>query len=103
MKFIEMKHDFGLISDKDTVRKAFVFKNEGVNDLVISSITVHCGCTVVDEPHSKIRPNSIDSISVSFNPKGTVGEQVRTVDVEMNTDPPLHQLSIKSVVQKAHH
>jgi hypothetical protein len=98
MKFAEMEHDFGTISQGERVTTQFTFKNTGGSDLVISEAHGSCGCTVPDYPRKAIPPGGEDVIKVEFNSEGKSGQQEKTITLTTNCEPPTLILTIKADV-----
>ena len=44
--FREYEHNFGKVAEGEKVSYVFTFDNKGTADLVITSATTTCGCTV---------------------------------------------------------
>lgn len=97
-QFKETEHDFGKITEGETVSYSFSFKNTGKSDLVISRVSTSCGCTVPDYPHTPIRPGVEEFITIKFNSEGKYGFQHKTVTLVANTQPNTKVLSIKAMV-----
>lgn len=100
ISFKTITYDFGTIHEGDQVRTSFTFTNTGKNDLLISSCTGSCGCTVPTWPKEAIRPGQSGKIEVVFNSAGKEGAQKKSVTVIANTDPPASFLDINANVLK---
>ena len=94
MVFNEEKHDFGKISQGEKVSYSFVFKNTGGSDLVISTATGSCGCTVPTFPKGAIKAGQEGKIDVVFNSSGKSGFQQKTVTLTTNCNPSTKMLTI---------
>ncbi len=46
LEFNSYEHDFGKVVEGEKVSYTFTFENKGKSDLVISSATTSCGCTI---------------------------------------------------------
>ena len=92
-------HDFGTITEGDTVEHDFKFTNTGQYPLIINNITASCGCTTPEWPREPIAPGSASSIKVRFNSRGKSGEQNKTVTIFANTEPATTDLQFKVLVQ----
>ena len=73
MKFLGSVHDFGSITEGDTISHVFKFKNIGNMPLLISHASTPCGCTVPEWPKDPIAPGAGGEIKVTFNSKNKVG------------------------------
>src|SRR4051812_13678556 len=66
-EFTETTHDFGAIVQGEKVSYTFTFKNTGKGDLVISSASGSCGCTVPEYPKTAVPPGATGNIKVTFD------------------------------------
>jgi hypothetical protein len=97
-QFKEEIHNFGRVIEGEKVNYSFRFKNVGKSDLLISSASASCGCTVPEYPRKPIRTGEDDIIKVSFNTEGRSGMQSKTVTILANTQPNTKVLTIKAEV-----
>lgn len=68
MTFEKTSHNFGLFDIAHGDQTCwFVFKNTGNKELVITSASASCGCTVPEYPKHAILPGMKDSIKVTYN------------------------------------
>ncbi len=51
IKFDNPEHDFGTLTEGDTVSHVFSFTNTGTDPLEILAVNVSCGCTVAENPY----------------------------------------------------
>jgi hypothetical protein len=86
MEFFETKHDFGKIKEGDKVRYAYKFKNTGTNPLLISKVTVGCGCTSPSFTKEPIAPGGEGEIVLEFNSKGKPGHQEKNAIIHSNAE-----------------
>lgn len=98
ISFTEEKHDFGKIAQGEKVSYAFVFKNTGGSDLVISSAQGSCGCTVPSYPHDPVKPGAEGKIDVVFNSEGKSGAVEKTVTLVTNCNPSTRILTIAATI-----
>lgn len=91
-------HDFGTITEGDTVEHVYSFVNKGELPLVINNITASCGCTTPDWPRTPVAPGETSSIRVRFNSRGKQGEQRKTITVYANTQPAMTDVAFKVLV-----
>ena len=92
-------HDFGSITEGDTIEHFFKFTNTGAYPLIINNITASCGCTTPEWPRDPIEPGEESSIKVRFNSRNKEGEQNKTVTVFANTDPAMTDLQFRVYVE----
>jgi hypothetical protein len=91
-------HDFGKVIEGEILTYSFKFKNSGKADLVIATASATCGCTVPTFSKEPIRPNEEGIVTVTFNTKGKMGFQHKTVTLVANTQPSNYVLNIKATV-----
>jgi hypothetical protein len=98
MKFVEDAFDFGRITQGEKVSHAFEFKNTGKKNLIISSASGSCGCTVPEWPKEPIEPGQTGKINVVFNSEGKSGFQEKTVTIVTNCEPATRVIRIKTEI-----
>jgi hypothetical protein len=99
ISFDEMDYNFGTVKDGEMVNHTFKFKNTGDQNLILLGVTGSCGCTVPEDwPKHPIAPGETGEIDVVFNSSGRVGNVLKHVSVEANTNPTVSKLSIIGVV-----
>lgn len=96
IKFEEEVHDFGRITQGEKVSYAFKFKNTGKSNLIISSASGSCGCTVPEYPKEPIRPGGEAKVNVVFSSEGKQGMVEKTVTLVTNCEPSTRILTIKT-------
>lgn len=96
--FDENQHDFGRLSAGESISYSFHFRNTGDADLVISSASATCGCTVADYPKGRIVPGGEGYVTVTFKSAGKSGHQFQEVTVVTNAQPATHKLRIVAQV-----
>lgn len=97
--FDQDMHDFGRITEGESISYSFHFRNTGNGDLIISGCGATCGCTVADYPHKRVAPGEEGYVTVSFNSQGKVGQQYQEVTVNSNAQPSRHTLKITAQVE----
>jgi len=80
------------------VTYTYEFTNSGNQPLVISDIKVECPCTKFEFPKEPIRPGEKGQIKMSFDTKGKIGFQDRTLDVYSNAKKNPVKLRFKIMV-----
>lgn len=98
IKFEEEVFDFGRITQGERVSHAFVFKNTGKKNLIISGASGSCGCTVPEWPKEPIKPGAEGKINVVFNSEGKSGLQEKTVTIVTNCEPATRIVRIKTEI-----
>ena len=93
-------HDFGKVVDGERVEHTFKFTNTGEADLVISSATASCGCTIPEWPKEPIAPGEKGEIKVEFNSAGKSDMVTKDITILANTNPVKTILQIKVFVEK---
>lgn len=98
--FDEDMHDFGRLSAGENISYSFHFRNTGNADLVISSTSATCGCTVADYPKGRIAPGYEGYVTVTFKSAGKSGQQFQEVTVVTNAQPATTKLRIVAQVSR---
>lgn len=98
MAFDNELHDFGRISQGESITYSFHFVNKGKSDLIISGCSATCGCTVADYPRKRIAPGDDGYVTVTFNSQGKTGQQYQEVTVSSNAQPSKNVLKIVAQV-----
>jgi len=96
MKFEEETHDFGRITQGEKVSFGFKFKNTGSSNLIISSASGSCGCTVPEYPKKPIAPGEEATINVVFSSEGKSGVVEKSVTMVTNCEPSTKIIYIKA-------
>ena len=92
--------DFGTITDGEVVEHTFRFTNTGTKDLVISSASASCGCTIPEWPKEPIAPGEKGEIKVEFNSNGKKDMVTKDITILANTNHVKTILQIKVFVEK---
>lgn len=98
LTFDQEMHDFGRLSSGENISYSFHFRNTGTADLVISSCSATCGCTVADFPRHRIVPGEEGYVTVTFKSAGKAGQQYQEVTVVSNAQPSHTRLKIMAQV-----
>ena len=83
-EFVEEIKDFGEITQGEIVSTTFRFRNVGESDLIISSATGSCGCTVPEWPREAIAPGETAKMKVTYA-TNRVGPINKTVTITSNS------------------
>ena len=100
ISFINKIWDFGTIIDGELVEHTFRFTNTGTKDLVISSASASCGCTIPKWSKEPIAPGEKGEIKVLFNTNGKKDMVTKDITILANTNPVKTVLQIKVFVEK---
>jgi hypothetical protein len=92
------QHDFGKVAEGEKVSYIFSFDNKGISDLVISSASTTCGCTVPTFDKKPIAPGAGGTLEVVFDTSGREGKQTKTITVKSNASTPVVLLKITAEV-----
>ena len=96
--FKEYEHDFGKVAEGEKVGYVFSFDNKGTGNLLISSVTTSCGCTVPEYDSKPVPPGKTGNLEVVFNTSGRSGMQTKTISVKSNASVPVILLKITAEV-----
>jgi|SRR6185312_10877925 len=99
MVFADTAYDFGTINQGEKVTHTFKFKNVGNVDLVISSASGSCGCTVPHYPKGTIKPGEEGQVDVTFDSSGKQGKVEKMVTLVTNCQPNTKVLTITADIQ----
>jgi hypothetical protein len=92
-------HDFGTITEGDSVEHVFNFTNTGEFPLIVNNVTASCGCTTPEWPREPVKPGQKSFVRVKFNSRNKMGQQNKTVTIYANTDPAMTDLAFKVLVE----
>ena len=98
MTFSEDEFDFGMITQGEKVSHAFIFKNTGKTNLIISGASGSCGCTVPEWSKEPIEPGKEGKINVVFNSEGKRSKKKKTVTIVTNCEPATRVVRIKAEI-----
>jgi hypothetical protein len=97
--FTEYQHDFGEMTEGEVVTYTFHFRNSGTADLLITSVSASCGCTIPKYSKKPVKPGETGTIEIEFNSQGKQGAQRKSIAVRGNTAPPVTILQITARVK----
>ena len=98
ISFREYQHDFGKVSEGEKLSYTFIFENKGTGDLVITSATTTCGCTIPKYDKKPIPSGGIGNLEVVFDTSGKDGMETKTITVKSNAKIPVVILKITAQV-----
>ena len=90
--------DFGMIIEGETIDLEFRINNTGSGSLIITHANASCGCTKLDFPKDIIEEGGTDVVKVTFDSKGKLGEQTKTITLVTNATPSEKNLTITGEV-----
>jgi len=99
--FREYSHDFGMVTEGEKVGYLFSFENKGRGNLVITSASASCGCTVPKYDSKPVPPGGSGNLEVVFDTSGREGKQTKSVTVASNASKPVILLQITAEVVSA--
>jgi len=99
IEFSEMQFDFGKVKEGDTVMHEFKIKNTGDEPLMIYKAKGSCDCVAALFTTEPILPGNAESIKVYFKTIGRKGQQVKTINLNTNTDPSENMLTLTGLVE----
>jgi len=99
LEFARLQHDFGKITSGEKVGTIFMFTNTGDADLIITSASTSCGCTVPKYSKKPIPPGGSGTLEVVFDSAGRAGQQTKTVTVMSNASKPVIILQISADIE----
>ena len=98
--FDKKEHDFGTIqAGKDTLWTEFVFVNNGLDPLQITSVKTSCDCTLAEWPKQAIQPGQKARIRGGFKIEGKSGPFDKSIIIIANTTPATTFLTIKGEIK----
>ena len=79
--------DLGKVEEGQIVDVAFRFKNSGSKPLIVTSVSVGCGCTTISEkPNEPVLPGQDGVIRAKFDSKNMAGDRLKEIYVSANTE-----------------
>jgi hypothetical protein len=94
----ETESDWGTVSNKAAVSRAYEVLNAGAGPLEITGVSTSCGCTVAEVSDHRLAPGEAAVLKVTYDPlvhDGATGEFLRMVYIRSDDpDTPEAALSI---------
>ncbi len=90
----------GNVDEGEQLEIAFRFKNTGSSPLIIKDVRPSCGCTLAEKPEAPIAPGKEGIIKTSFDTKGRIGNNHKTIVVDTNTDQGSYTIAFDVTVNK---
>jgi hypothetical protein len=87
------------------LKHEYHFENVGDGPLIISNIKLglDCPCTKFEYPKTPIKPGDKGTIKVSFDTKGKIGYQDRTLEIQSNAKKSPAVIRFKVMVDNKKH
>lgn len=99
IQFEKLEHDFGNLTQGEILEYEFRFKNTGDADLLITSATASCGCTIPEYPKEPIKPGQSGKIKIKFDSTLKIDQFRKEVYITANTEPAQIILTITGVIK----
>ena len=87
-------YDFGVIIQGENVVHTFEIKNVSHTNLLITSASASCGCTVPTFSRDPILPGKTGKVEVAFSSSGRSGKQIKSIVLTTNAQPSTITLTI---------
>lgn len=84
IQFEKTEHDFGTITEGESVEYIFKFSNAGTDTLVITNVRASCGCTAALVSERVLAPGKSGEIKAVFDSHGRPGKNSKTIAVISN-------------------
>lgn len=85
IQWLDSAKSIGKVKEGEKIEISYRFKNTGTEMLIINNVVVSCGCTVAEKPQEPIAPGAEGAIKATFDTKGRVGTNHKTMAVYTNT------------------
>ena len=99
VEYPEITYDFGKVKEGDTIMHKFIIKNVGDEPLMIYKTKGSCECIKAYHSEKAILPGTEAEIGVYFKTIGRKGHQVRSVNINTNTEPADASLTLTGEVE----
>jgi hypothetical protein len=99
VEYPEITYDFGKVKEGDTIMHKFIIKNVGDEPLMIYKTKGSCDCIKAYHSEKAIMPGTEAEIGVYFKTIGRKGHQVRSVNINTNTEPADATLTLTGEVE----
>ena len=97
LKWNEVKHDFGTLTQNVPAPVAFEFTNTGKTPITLATVQGSCGCTATDYTKEPVAPGKKGKVNATYN-AAALGNFTKTITVTTNTGEK-HVLSITGKVE----
>lgn len=99
ISFNVLDHNFGVITEGEKLAYVFSYTNTGTGNLIISSASTSCGCTVPSFSKKPLAPGQKATMEVIFDSSGFNGFQTKTITVQSNASVPVIILAVRAEVK----
>lgn len=100
IEFDKTEFNFGTIDEGEVINGVFKITNVGKVDLIITNAKPSCGCTVPIWPKDPIKPGDSADLKFSFNSRGKVGNNNKSITLQTNTEKVTEVLRVKGMVNR---
>lgn len=100
VEFDKTEYDFGELIEGEIAEGTFKITNKGKVDLIITSAKATCGCTVPEWPKEPIAPGASADLKFTFNSRGRLGKQSKSITLQTNSEKVTELIRIKGTVVK---
>lgn len=100
IEFDKTEFNFGTIDEGEVINGVFKITNVGKVDLIITNAKPSCGCTVPIWPKDPIKPGDSADLKFSFNSRGKVGNNNKSITLQTNTEKVTEILRVKGMVNR---
>jgi len=99
ISFNTLDHNFGVITEGEKLAYVFSYTNTGTGNLIITSASTSCGCTVPAFSKKPLAPGQKGTMEVIFDSSGFNGFQTKTITVQSNASVPVIVLAVRAEVK----
>lgn len=100
VQVIDSVFNFGKIKEGEKVRHTYRVVNTGKEPLVISNVTVSCGCTAPFFPKEPILPGKEGEVTLEFNSAGKEGQVHKNALIVANAYNAPYSIGFDALVEK---
>ena len=80
----ESEHDFGSVTEGETIKHTLTVKNNGKVPLIIERVRTSCECVIATNKDKEIQPGASSEIEVSFDTTRRPGKNSQTIVIQSN-------------------
>ena len=85
IQWLDSSKNMGKVTEGEKIEISYRFKNTGTELLIVNNVVVSCGCTVAEKPQEPIAPGAEGFIKATFDTKGRIGTNHKTMAIYTNT------------------
>ncbi|MCB9197348.1 MAG: DUF1573 domain-containing protein [Flavobacteriales bacterium] len=90
--------DFGKLKSGEVVTHTFTVENTGNKELIIKDVVTNCNCNTSSFTSSPIPPGGKGEVTVTFDTKGLIGKQVRSITIIADAFPGTKRLVLTAEI-----